>query len=61
MDWQALWLTARLAGIPMTRPARTWRKAPRSISETIPGRDAPSAMRIPISLVRRVATYDMTP
>ena len=48
-------------GIPNSNPINTRLKAPRMTRRTTVGRPAPSAMRIPISLVRRATAYAVTP
>ena len=55
------WPAAMAAGRPMSSPRPTCRKAPRSTISCTWARLAPSAMRMPISLVRCATAYAVTP
>ena len=54
-------LAASAATIPAARPSAIGRKLARSTSRRISKGRAPSAMRKPISLVRRAVAYETTP
>lgn len=54
-------VAANAAGSPMAHPYAARRAPLRSTRPTVSASDAPSAMRMPISRVRRVTAYDMTP